>query len=291
MEIIKRKILLENSTDRSNSKTWGTLSASTFYINVMITQNIDDMGLFIDSEYIKKDVVNTPVDYSVLTSKLNNLGYIFPFMLGAQPQSTELLSNKTEKKTLRFPSKSEISYYNYGNNSVTGSTDSKIEDIRSYAKDNPFRILFDTTNENYINYKGDAISGVDRIKSKGEPTIYVVDTPNDTLLGTPNQVSGIQYMDYSGSARSINTEFGVEVINRTDFRYTTEGLNETNTSLSLIMKEEFLFGIISQPEVESDVFIDRGLTSVTNLHLRLSEIKNLDQLSRYGNRLYKINKQ
>jgi F0F1-type ATP synthase membrane subunit a len=52
-----------------------------------------------------------------------------------------------------------------------------------------------------------------------------------------------------------------------------------------------LFGIISRPEVESDVFIDRGTISVMDYHLKLSEIKNLGQLTRYGNGFYKINKQ
>lgn len=291
MDIIKRKILLENSIDRTNTKTWGALTATTFYLNIMLTQNVDDMGLFVDSDFVKKDVANTPVDYSPLISKLNSLGYSFPFMLGAQPQQTNYLANKTEKYTLRFPTKSEINYYNFGNTSITGSTDSKLEDVRSYAKDNPFRILFDTKTESYINYKGDLIDGVDRIKMKGEPTVYVFDAPNDSTLGTNNQISGLQYKDYSGVTRTVNTEFGNENILRTDFRFITEGWNETNTSLSALTKEEYLFGIISQPEVESDVFIDRGTTSVSDLHLRLSEIKNLDQLSRYGNKLYKINRQ
>ena len=34
MEVIKRKISLEDSTDRSNGLNWGTLTATTFYINV-----------------------------------------------------------------------------------------------------------------------------------------------------------------------------------------------------------------------------------------------------------------
>lgn len=291
MELIKRKILLENSIDRTNKKTWGTLSASTFYINVMLTQNVDDMGLFIDSEYIKKDVANSQVDYSILKTKLTELGYTFPFMLGAQSQATDYLANKTEKRTLRFPSKTESNYYNFGNLSLSGSTDSKLEDVRSYAKDNPFRILFDTTTETYVNYKGETINGVDRIKINGEPTIYVFDTPNDINLGTVNQKYGLQYMDYTGITRNIISENGFEAIPLTNFTFKTQGWNETNTSLSALTKEEYLFGIISPPEVESDVFIDRGATSVTDLHLRLSEIKNLDQLSRYGNKLYKINRQ
>jgi hypothetical protein len=291
METIKRKILLENSIDRSNSKTWGTLSASTFYINIMLTQNVDDMGLFIDSEFIKKESVNTPVDYTILKTKLSALGYSFPFMLGTQEQSIIPLLNKKDKKILRLPNKVENDYYNYGNLVLTGSTDSKLEDVRSYAKDNPFRVLFDTKTDSYTNYKGDMINGVDRIKQKGEPTTYVFDTPNDSDLGTPTQKHGLQYMDYTGSTRSVMIEDNLENIPLTNFRYRTQGWNETNTSLSALSKEEYLFGIISPPEVESDVFIDRGATSVTDLHLRFSEIKNLDQLSRYGNKLYKITKQ
>ena len=65
----------------------------------------------------------------------------------------------------------------------------------------------------------------------------------------------------------------------------------SNSSLSAITKEEYLFGIIFPPEVKSEVFIERGITSVMDKHLRLSEIKNLNELSRYGNGFYKLNKQ
>ena len=54
MEVIKRKIDLEKSTDRSTKKHWGELTATTFYINILITQTIDDMGLFTDQEFISK---------------------------------------------------------------------------------------------------------------------------------------------------------------------------------------------------------------------------------------------
>jgi hypothetical protein len=49
-------------------------------------------------------------------------------------------------------------------------------------------------------------------------------------------------------------------------------------------------GIISRPEVENDVFIDRGIVSVLDTHLRLSDINNLGQLQQYGNGFYKIEK-
>lgn len=287
MEVIKRKILLEDSVDRTlNSETWGTLTASTFYLNILLTQDIDDMGLFTDTEFINKDKVDTSVDYSVLVSKLNTLGYVFPFMMGAQPQTLTNV-NGVDKITLRLPNSVESDYYAFGNQPITGVTDSKIEDVRSYNENNPYRINFNIATDTYVNYDNVTIFGVDRIKSMNEPKIYVFDTENDNDLGTNNQVSGIQYLDYSGSVSNITGE----ITPITNFRFIGEGWNQTNTSLSALTKEEYLFGIISSPEVQSDVFIDRGATSVMDMHLRLSEIRNISELTRYGNGFYKVNKQ
>jgi hypothetical protein len=290
MDVIKRKILLENSIDRGNdSKTWGTITASTFYLNVLLTQNIDDMGLFIDSEFILNDKVNHSVDYSILISKLNNLGYIFPFMAGATSQPLTNVSG-TDKRILRLPNSIESDYYVFGNLPITGNTDSKIDDVKSYKSDNQFRLNFNTATETYVNYNNLTILGVDRIKSMGEPKIYVFDTENNSNLGTNSQLTGIQYKDYSGTT-TLNIDGINTIIPLSTFRFIGEGWNETNVSLSALTKEEFLFGIISPPEVQSDVFIDRGSTSVLDLHLRLSEIGNISELTRYGNGYYKLNKQ
>jgi hypothetical protein len=290
MEVIKRKILLEDSIDRSNDSTkWGTITASTFYLNILLTQNVDDMGLFIDSEFTSQDKVNGVVDYSVLVSKLNTLGYTFPFMTGAMPQTLTNVGG-TDKMTLRLPSSTESDYYVFGNLPITGNTDSKIEDVKSYKSTDQFRINFNTATETYVNYNNLTVMGVDRIKSMGEPKIYVFDTENDANLGTNTQTTGIQYKDYSGTTTlfidGVNT-----IIPLTSFRFIGEGWNETNVSLSALTKEEYLFGIISPPEVQSDVFIDRGATSVLDMHLRLSEIGNISELTRYGNVFYKLNKQ
>jgi hypothetical protein len=290
MEVIKRKILLEDSIDRSNDSTkWGTITASTFYLNILLTQNVDDMGLFIDSEFTEQDKVNGLVDYSVLVSKLNTLGYTFPFMTGALPQTLTNVGG-TDKVTLRLPESTESDYYVFGNLPITGNTDSKIEDVKSYKASDQFRINFNTATETYVNYNNLTIMGVDRIKSMGEPKIYVFDTENDVNLGTNTQTTGIQYRDYSGTTNLMVN--GVDtIVPLTSFRFIGEGWNETNVSLSALTKEEYLFGIISPPEVQSDVFIDRGATSVLDMHLRLSEIGNISELTRYGNGFYKLNKQ
>jgi hypothetical protein len=291
MEIIKRKILLEEGIDREyNSKTWGQLTATNFYINIFLTQNVDDMGLFTDIEFIPKSVTNSTVNYQPLITKLQNLGVTFPFMLGTQPSTINQLTNHDDV-VLRLPNKTESDYYNFGNTPITGNTDSKLEDVRSYSNNNPYRTNFNVSTETYVNYNNLTIVGVNRIKSMGEPKIYVFDAPDNINLGTDNQIYGIQYREYSGVTGVSLIDGQPTIIPLATFRFLSEGWNMTNTSLSALTKIEYLFGIISPPEVESDVFIDRGATSVMDMHLRLSEIKNLSQLENYGNGFYKLFKQ
>lgn len=240
--LIKRKILLENSIDRNyNSPTYGSLTATSFFLKVMLTQSMDDMGIFTDIEYI-------------------------PSISGL----------------------TEVDFYDYGNMLVTGFTDSKLQELRSYDANDPFQVNFDINSETYVNYSGQTINGVDRVTLLGSATTYVFGTDSgDTQIGTVGQKSGILYQDFSGRTRSV----GSDNINETIVSYIGEGWNQTNTSLSGLTKEEYLFGIISPPEIESDVFIDRSSISVIEKHLKLSEIRTLDELVRYGNGFYTLNKE
>lgn len=293
MEVIKRKILLEDSINRTSKdpKNWGSLTATTFYLNILLTQNIDDMGMFTDLEYIEKN--NTKPDYAILETKLNDLGIKFPFMTGAtNPYFTTVNTSQNLWNVLRYPTKAKTAYYNFVDAVITAFTDSRIEDVKSYAATNQYRTGFDVNSETYTNYEGITnIIGVDRIKSMGEPKVYVFDTPNNVNLGTNSQVYGFLFNDYTGVTRTTNIDGEQTIVNTTTIRYIGEGFNETNTSLSALTKEEYLFGIISPPEVQNDVFIDRGITTVMDMHLRLSEIRTLNGLENYGNGYYKINKQ
>lgn len=294
MKVIKRKICLEKSTDRAskNLLKWGTLTASTFYINVLLTQNIDDMGLFNDIERIPYDKnFNTPPDYTLLIDKLTDLGLTFPFMNPniQTPYFNTISTPKYMWNILSFPQKEIDYYYNYVNKVITGYTQSRLEDIRSYDTLMPFKVGFDMNRETYLNYLNNTINGVDRLIMDGEPKKYVFDANDDNNIGTINQNSGLYFEDYS-TTRAVTIDEDSTSINLTLFRYIGEGLNETNTSLSAITKEEYLFGIISPPEVQDDVFIDRGINTVLEKHLRLSEIRNLNGLEKYGNGFYKLNK-
>ena len=293
MELIKRKILLETSRDRNyDSKTWGKLSADTFYINIFLTQSIDDMGIFSDIETIPKSQ-GVVVNYDLLIENLAQYNQPMPFTVNNTPYFNPLNATPFESVTLRFPQSTVNQYYNYGNNNVlTGATDSKLEDLKSYKRNNLYPVNFVVNSENYSEFEGTGpINGVDMITAYGEPTVYVFDTPITMDIGTDNQIYGLQYKDFTGVTR--NSVISGDTINEplTIFRFKRQGWNETNTSLSAITKEEYLFGIISVPEVENDVFIDRGTTSVLDKHLRLSEISNIGELEEYGNGFYKLNKE
>lgn len=292
MEVIKRKINLEQSTNRSREKNWGAMTASTFYINILITQTIDDMGLFTDQEFIPKiEKVNNQPDYTILIDKLNQVGVQFPFMTGiSTPYFNTISTPQNLWNVLRFPLNNVERYYNYTKTVITGFTESRIEDVRTYDISMPFKVGFDMNKELYENYEGDNILGIDRLVSYGEPKVYVFDASDDFDLGTINQNTGLYFEDYN-ETRNVVIDGENSTVNKTLVRYVGEGLNKTNITLSAITKEEYLFGKVFPPEVQNDVFIERTKNSVLDIHLRLSEIRNIKGLEKYGNGFYKINKQ
>jgi hypothetical protein len=292
MEIIKRKILLEDSTDRDyNSTNWGYLKTSIneFYINIFLNQSMDDMGMYLDMEYVPKNGSPLPTGfYSILTSNMTG-GTTYTFMSGTQP----LMNPYTafDNLTLRNPLKVGSDYYSQQHLVITGMTDSKIEDVRTYAAGDPYRVNLPVEQGQYRDYTNTTYFGVSKIKSVAEPKVYVFDTIDDVDLGTVNQIYGLRYLDYTGRTRTITYNNRRFIDNVTEFSYIGQGLNMTNMSLSALTKEEYLFGIIFPAEVKSDVFIDRGLNSVMDKHLKFSEISTLDRLANYGNGFYRLNKQ
>jgi hypothetical protein len=284
-----KKILLEDSVDRTaNSPTWGTLTADTFYVNIMLTQTMDNMGIFTDISYLSASTTSNIPDYTILEQKLSQMNVLFPFMTGDTANMNQY--SLIDDITLRNPNKTVSDYYNSLNLQISAYTDSKIEELKSYSITNPYQVGFDIDRKDYYNYLNNLIHGVNRISSLQDPNVYVFDTPTGSTLGQPSQTSGLQYVESTGNTRIVVINGVNKVIPVTQVNYIGEGFNMTNTSLSGLTKEEYLFGSIFPPEVKSDVFIDRGVINVTDKHLRLSEVKTLNELARYGNGFYRLNK-
>jgi len=256
MEIIKRKILLNKPNGSNSSKTNQETDQELDYIRLKIPlyQTIENMGL-------KTDMAPNST--------------IYPCITGIP---------------LEFMSQGVVSDWYKQGDKVVYASNSKLSEVKSYDKDEQYKINFDMKKEQYSNYDSTLIIGVDRVTNiDGEVITYVLDTKRDNLIGTPNQVTGTLLVDNTQDNLFLPNELDNN-ITKTKVQYTSEGWNRTNTSLAPQIQEEYLLGIISQPEVESDVFIDRTTFSVLDKHLRLSEIESLDHLTRYGNGFYNINR-
>ena len=282
MKLIKRKILKEHLISRSPDSTYGTVTASTISFNILLTQKTKDIGIYSDVNFVNESLLEeyangtTPNSNNILVNNLITSGITFPFMTGA----TSTMVNTGFISNLRI-SGSDLSSYTSETRTVTGITENKILDLRSYNISNPYIIGFNVEQGIYIDYTGGTVNGVSQIFDLSlNNTGYTFDANNDINLGTPNQNTGIIYN---------NTQ--INGLDTTIVRFNGQGFNESNVVLSGIVKEEYLFGITSKPEVYNDIFIDRTESSILDRHLRLSEIDSIEHLSLYNGGFYNIIKE
>mgnify|MGYP006928371703 CR=1 FL=1 len=57
-----------------------------------------------------------------------------------------------------------------------------------------------------------------------------------------------------------------------------------------LIKEEEKLEQVFLPEIESEIFIERGVNNIYERHMRLMDINNIDQLETYKNGFYYIKK-
>jgi len=119
------------------------------------------------------------------------------------------------------------------------------------------------------------------------PIPYTIGYPffkNNQLYGqvddiTPDYteytINGIKYFDFTNG----NTLYLAD----------SSGFTIDNIILSAITKDERLLDFVYDPEVQSNVYIERGKYSAFEPLQRLGEIDNIGDLVRYGYNYYKIN--
>lgn len=103
-----------------------------------------------------------------------------------------------------------------------------------------------------------------------------------------------------GVIDEINTDYTAYTINdvsyydypdgTTLYIENSSGLTANDLSVSAITKQEVLLDMVSSPEIQSEVFIERGKNSAFEGIERLGEVDNIGDLTRYGYGFYKINK-
>ena len=115
--------------------------------------------------------------------------------------------------------------------------------------------------------------------------------------------SGVTLHNYSGgtySAYTFTTTFntGTTSLYYADFPdgYTmitgnTTGFTKEEVINYTLTRNEHFLGFVEQPQIYSDVFVNRGKQGVMERNFKLGEIENTGELSIYGNGYFKIKKQ
>jgi len=301
MEKVTKQINLESLRSRKKGLKYNTLTATTINIPILLDNNVDDMGIFSNVEFIP--YINGVVDYSVLNDKLSILfsGETFEF----QVNPFVAIDSSGYEYFIRDVNKLLDEYFISGY-LISGQTESRKSEVRSYEMGNPFSIGYITDNGVYVNYDNNNITFVNKVLSVN-PLIYVIDGGDDLNLGTDLQNGGFIFIENQAlinpllinnsflfnddNKQSITNELDVTLVNDlTIIKYKNEGFNETNSTLSALTKDEMYYGLIHNPKINNDVFINRGITQPIEMHFRFNEIKSLNHLERYGNGFFNINK-
>jgi hypothetical protein len=113
-----------------------------------------------------------------------------------------------------------------------------------------------------------------------------------TLNATKYSIDGLDYYDCSDSVTYIVGKVPSNIVKNISVYTgnTTDFATEYVTNKMLTRNEHFL-GFISEPQVYSDVFVERGKMGVSEFNLRLTEIDNVGELDIYGNGFFIVKKQ
>ena len=246
MEDRKVKRNIENYTSRAKDNTYGSITADTIDINIFLTQKMDDQGIFTDKPF------NPLLPY--LTQRPTYLGSFNSFVYG------------------RFPS-APLSFYINSSIKVEGSSDdSNLPNVSSY------RVDPNTGEPIYVNNldmtgKSDLIfTGV--LSQTSQSITYVLNADKNNISNT-----GVHFITFLNEFENIEDEEGNLVrYRKTNFSSDLPSITENNVTLSALTKQEEYFGMVFKPEVDSEVFIDRGVSDIFERHSLLGEIKTTNDI-------------
>jgi hypothetical protein len=99
--------------------------------------------------------------------------------------------------------------------------------------------------------------------------------PDPTDTYTAYTINNIDYYDYEDYTLYVTYSSGFE---------------QNDLILSALTKNEGLLNVIDQPEVQTNVFVERGKQSVIEYIERLGEVDNVGDLEKYGYKFFKVKK-
>jgi hypothetical protein len=169
---------------------------------------------------------------------------------------------------------------NSGNFIVTGTTESKLNRIKWLGTAigvDPSGAVQDNVNIAMTDANMTAKFGINpwyplvrRVPSLGMKNGWTQITPG---VVTAYTIDNIHYWDYERGNQSM---FAVEM------------KNCCPGCLYPDIKEEWTMGHVFPPQIENNVFIDRGIASVFEEHYRLTEVKTLEDFDIYQSGFFNI---
>jgi hypothetical protein len=94
------------------------------------------------------------------------------------------------------------------------------------------------------------------------------------LIFTAYTIQNVDYYDYSDGTTIYFTQ--------------SSGLTANWMVQEPLVKDELLLGVISEAEVQTNVFIERGKNSAYERIQRIGEVDNLGDLIKYGYRFFNV---
>jgi len=157
-------------------------------------------------------------------------------------------------------------YYSYNYTTVpfviTGYTQSSVNDLAQYG---PKYLLAD----------GKFKVGIQVTGTSNSVGTYWGPDPTGTYVSYT--IDGVDYYDYNDGT----TLYAIQ----------SSGFTPDDLILSAITKNEALLNVIDQPEVQSNVFIERGKNSALEYVQRLGEVDNVGDMVKYGYGFFSVEKQ
>lgn len=146
-----------------------------------------------------------------------------------------------------------------------------------------YNLILEQVSVNYVTVpylvSGITTSSVYELELYG-PTPYQVGVP---VIKNGEIYGAITDMNNTFTAYTINEVMYYDYIDGTTiFFVNSSGFTDENITQTPITKDEALLKIIDQPQIQSNVFIERGKNSVYERILRLGEVDNLGDLINYG---------
>lgn len=149
---------------------------------------------------------------------------------------------------------------------ISGYTNSTINDLQVYG---PIDTLFAGK------FKLDT-----QVKVSNDIVGTVWSSTDPNQIYTAYTINEIDYYDYPGKLN--NTEYS------TLFIVKSSGLTFDDLVCTGITKNEALINVIDEPEIQSDIFIERGQYSAFESMQRLNEVDNMGSLTKYGYGFFSI---